>query len=450
MKFACAVGWSWRLVAGMFFLAVFLRAPLIASAQEVSPITGDSGLAQAGPLPELLTEGDWAGEIYGGRSGYVHPFLSLEEYYTDNLFNEPENEEDDFITVISPGVWFSFPAGSRQPLQVTTLNSTPGGLGVTRFPIENRRRLQGYALYRADITEHQDFTGEDNVSQRAEGLLGYSFRGGLSLEVLNIFEIEQEPYGTGDSSLDNRELEEFTSNLFQVLANYRISPKTRVRADFSHYSLDFDNEARNGFREREDKLLSLYGFYRLFPKSSLLLQYEYIDIDYDQREISDSDENRLLTGLVWEVTTRTRGTIKFGYAWRSFDVGPDRDEFIGEVRLDHRFTAKTSAYLLFTRRIEETDVRAAQDILSHRLQAGYRQRLLPRLTGTTDLYYYRDEYQGGVDREDDVYGARLALGYAFRPWLTAGLGYNYFERDSTQAAADYVGNTLYLTLTAAL
>ncbi len=86
------------------------------------------------------------GELFGGRTGYLHPFLSVGEYYTDNLFNVPDNEEDDWITVISPGLWASFPASNRQPLQVTTYNSAPGGLEVTRFPMEVRRRFQGYGL----------------------------------------------------------------------------------------------------------------------------------------------------------------------------------------------------------------------------------------------------------------------------------------------------------------
>ncbi len=415
------------------------------AAAEEAPVAVISGTEEASPLPELVSEGDFGGELFGGRNGYVHPFLSLEEYFTDNLFDQPTNEQEDFVTVISPGLWLSFPARSRPPLQATTLNSAPGGLAVTRFPVEKRRRLQGYALYRADITEHHQFPKEDNVYQRAEGLLNYNLRGGLSLEALDIYEVEQDPYSSGLS----RQLDKFTSNLIQFMANYRISPKTRLRTDFSFYSLDFDAE-RNAFRERQDSIISLYGFYRLFPKSSLLLQYEHVEIEYDQTVLADSRENRLLTGLVWEVTTRTQGTAKFGYAWRNYDAGADENKWIGEVRLDHRFTPKTSAYLLFTRRIEETDIRQSQSILSHRLQLGYRQKLLPRLTGTADLYYYRNKYEAGLARDDDSYGARAALGYYFRPWLNLAAGYSYLERNSSWDEFDYTSNIVYLTLTAAL
>lgn len=439
-------------VACCFLLSCWAGKASAADALPAESITADEVATdeadvsvEAGLLPEFLTEARMGGELFGGRAGYFHPFISLTETYTDNLFNVPSDEEDDFITVFSPGIWGAFPAHNRQPLLVTTLNSAPGGLAVTRFPLGTQRRLQAYGLYRAAITRHDEFPEEDNTYQRAEGLLNLNFRGGLSLELLDIYEVEQDPYSTGIS----RELEEFTSNLVQFLANYRISSKTRVRTDFSRYSLDFDSD-RNAFREREDDLLSLYGFYRAFPKSSLLLQYEFIDIDYDREVLSDSQEQRLQTGLVWEVTTRTRGTVKFGYAWRAVDEGDDRDEFVGEIRLDQQFTPKTAAYLLFTRRIEETDIPETQDVLSHRAQVGYRQLLMPRLTGTADLYYYQDNYRGGADRDDDYYGVRLGLGYLFRRWLTFGLGYNRLERDSSAADFDYTKNTLYLTITASL
>lgn len=441
----------WRVILCLLLVAAWVGVAGAEEEQSVSPGAAVQ-MPEAGHLPEFLTEARAGGELFGGREGYVHPFFSLTEYYTDNLFNRPQAEEEEFITVFSPGVWAAFPAMSRQPLQVTTLNSAPGGLEVTRFPVEALHRYQAYGLYRADITRHRDFSDEDSTYQRAEGLLNANFRGGLSLELLTIYEVEQDPYSTGIS----QELDKFTAGLAQFLVNYRLSPKTRLRADVTWYSLDFDAD-RNAFREREDRAFSLSGFYRLLPKTSLLLQYEFIDIDYDQDVLSDSQEHRALTGLQWDVTVKTKGTIRVGYGWRDMDFGDDRDEFIGEVRLDHRFTPKTSAYMLFTRRIEETDVPGTQNLLSHRLQVGYRQLLTPRLTGNADLYYYRDSYRGDTtvgdttdEREDDYYGARVTLGYKFRSWLTAGLGYHYLERDSNFAESDYTNNTVYLTLTAAI
>lgn len=396
-------------------------------------------------IPEetsLVTESGWSDVGLDGRSGHFHPFISLTEYYTDNLYNLSENEEDDFITVISPGLWLAYPAGNRQPLNVTTLSSAPGGLAVTRFPVETRRRFQSYALYRADIRKHHDFSEEDNTYQRAEGLLNINLRGGLSLELIDIFQVSQDPNSTGNI----REVDEITSNLVQFLADYRIAPKTRVRADYSHYSIDFDDE-RNAFRERDDDVLNLYLFYRFLPRTSLLLEYDFINIDYQQEIFGDTKERTTFAGLRWEVSEKTQGLAKFGHSWRDIDTG-SHEAFIGEIRLDYRFTPKTSTYLALTRRVEETDIREANSIIVHRAQLGYRQKITARWSATTDLFYYQNDYRGS-DRIDDHFGARLGAGYLFRRWLNFGIGYNYIQRISNDDA-DYTNNRVFLSATAAL
>ena len=444
-------------IAALVLTLLCLTQPQAAETDAGNPVeAGATDLAEVGYLPSYLSQQAGMGELFGGRTGYLHPFLSLGEYYTDNLFNESDNKEDDWITVISPGLWASFPASNRQPLQVTTYNSAPGGLEVTRFPMEVRRRFQGYGLYRADITEHAHFSEEDNVFQRAEGLLNVNFRGGLSLELLDIFQIDHDPYGTGAPE-NPRQLDKFTSNLVQFMANYRITPKTRVRADVSHYSLEFDNTERNGFRERDDLVASLFLFHRVLPKTSALLQYDYINIDYRENILSDSTEHRFLTGILWDITSKSRGTIKVGYGLRQVDQGDNRNDLIGEARLDHRFTPKTSAYLQFTRRVEETDIADTSAVLSHRLLLGYRQRVAPRWTAAADLNYTREAYQGEFtsngetgERTDDNYGARVGLGYLFRSWLNFGLGYIYLDRNSNFDNFSYTNNTVYLTVTAAL
>ncbi len=395
--------------------------------------------------------------MLGGRSGHFHPFLSLTEYYTDNLFELPEDEEEDFITVLSPGLWLGFPAGNQPTLQATTLNSAPGGLAVTRFPAESRRRFQAYALYRADIKKHHNFPDEDNVYQRAEGLLNVNLRGGLSLELIDIYQLTQDPYSTGI----DREMDEITSNIVQFLANYRIGPKTRVRADYTRYNVLFDDE-RNAFRERDDDVASLYLFYRFLPRTSLLLEFDYIDIDYREEILGDSREKTVFAGLRWEVSEKTQGLAKFGHIWRDIDEGGSREAFIGEIRLDYRFTPKTSTYFSLTRRFEETDVASTNSVFSHRAQLGYRQKITTRWNAMADLIWYKNDYRGLTTigngsgqvetghRLDDNFGGRLTAGYLFRRWLNFGIGYSYIQRNSNFDDLDYTNNTLFLSATAAL
>jgi len=48
-------------------------------------------------------------DVFGRKGGYLHPFLSIIEYYTDNVFNTNGRKESDFVTSLSPGIWLAVP-----------------------------------------------------------------------------------------------------------------------------------------------------------------------------------------------------------------------------------------------------------------------------------------------------------------------------------------------------
>lgn len=443
-----------------------LMLPLTAGAEEVATSEGVSEVIVTNapesstpwsvyvPAPLIVT--DWSKEVVEARTGYLHPFITVTEYYTDNLFNTDINKEDEFYAVISPGIWAALPASKQPFLRLSTLNTAPGGLDASRLGTETDRRFQSYALYRADIREHSRFPEENRVDQRGEVLLRHNFRGGLSLQLDDIYEINQDPYSTGISQ--GRQLDQFQSNLLHLQIDYSVGPRLTLRGDYSRYLLDYD-EVRNAFRERDDDAFSAYLFYRMLPKTSVYLLYEHIEIDYDWDILADSTEHHYYTGLQWDMTAKSRGRFMLGYGEKDFaaDAGSNQNDLLGEIQLDHRFTPKTSVYLRATRKTNESDIPGVKNILTHRAQFGFSQRLTARLRATIDLFYLRDSYRGELiidnlsgERVDDYYGAGLALGYAPLRWLNLTLGYRFSERGSNFSRFDYQNNTVFLTLAAAL
>jgi hypothetical protein len=396
-----------------------------------------------------------AGDVFGRRSGYIHPFVSVGGYYTSNIFNSDDDERSDTVLVVSPGVWLALPATRQQLVEVETMNTAPGGLELSRFSIETERRFQAYALYRGEFQENKNFQEAEVDDHRAEGLLVYRFRGGLSVELLNIFENDHDPFSTGDA--EERQLDTWRSNFLNPVISYQVSPKTRLQLDYSWYVLDYDS-ARRDFRDREDHAVSGYVFYQFAPKTSVLLDYEYLVVDYDNDESRDNHENRLFGGIQWKVTDKSRGRLKVGYGKKNFEGSDEeRDFFAVEAQLNHRFTRKTSVFLKAARRAEETDVQGARDVLTHRVNLGYIQRLTAKLTAKIVASYYQDDYDGAItedgrtdEREDDKYRAEIALGFAPNRWLNFSTGYVYNERDSNFNNRDYEDNTVYLHVTAAL
>jgi len=436
------------LAGGMY---VLLGVAPLAAANMATPVANyDLTL-----MPEGVTTS--SDSAFGETWNYFNPFLSLGEYYTDNLFNSDNNQQSDFITVITPGIWVALPA-SRQPLtDVETVNTVPGGFELTRFDTDLPRRMQAYALYRANINRHNDFSQENTVNHRAEGMLQYNFRGGLALELLDIYEIEQDPYGTGTSQV----LDEYKSNVLNAMAVYRITPKTRVRADFSLYSLSYDSSL-NRFRDRDDQGFSLFAFHKFWEKTSAFLEYEFVNIDYDRNFLVDSKEHRYFVGALWDATAKIAVQGKLGYGVKSFEGGAtafdDNRDLIGEARLDYRFTPKTSLGLTATRAVNETDILGLSDVLTHRVGIDYSQRITSKIRLIADLNYLRNSYRGGNvtsgflvgKRVDDYLGGGLTLGFSLRDWLNLSVGYNYTERDSNFTIYDYQTNTFFVTLTAAL
>ncbi|TFH59926.1 MAG: hypothetical protein E4G91_08750, partial [Candidatus Zixiibacteriota bacterium] len=328
------------IVSGYAFAAEdTTETPTAVQSTEIDTI----GIATEGYGSPIDSEQIAGGEIVSSRSGYFHPFLSLGSYHTDNLFNTENNEKSDTVAVISPGVWVAVPGSRQKMVDINTMNMAPGGLSFSRFRSETDRRFQGYALYRADIRKYDKYTDEDRTDHRGEGSLGINLRGGLSLELADVYEVKSDPYGTGGTP--SRELDKFTSNLFNATLSYKLTPKITLRGDYGHFYLDYD-AGRNAYRNRTDDSFSVYGFYQLTPKTSAFVQAEYIKVDYDENVKSDNDEMNYYVGIQLKATDKTRGRIKVGYGQKEYDQSgyDDKDDWLAEAQIDHFFTPKTSVY----------------------------------------------------------------------------------------------------------
>jgi len=392
-----------------------------------------------------------ADDLFGGRWGFVHPFLSLGTEYTDNLFNTRKDRRDDLTTIISPGLWLALPASREQLLDVTTMNSAPGGLAVSRFVAESERRHQAYALYRADIKELADHSEFDRTNQRAEGLFSYRLRGGLFFELLDIYCRDDDEFGTSTLAA----LDRYRSNLFSVRIGYEITPKTWVEFDYSNYFLNYES-SRNLYRDRQDNAFSGSLFFRIFTKTALFVSADHIDVRYDEDVLSDSTELNYYGGIQWRMTDHSVGRIKLGYGEKDYvgQLFEDRDSVRVEAQLQHWLTPKTTLGFVGSRRTNETTVQGPEGSLSHAADLIYRQRITRKLSGESSLGYTRDSFAGDFyddgeigKRVDEYYRANLKLGFDLKSWLNFAVEYTFDRRDSNFDNYDYRNNTIFLNVT---
>jgi hypothetical protein len=383
------------------------------------------------------------GEIIGSKTGYFHPFLGIGEYYTDNLFNVPSNRQGDFYTRITPGIWVVVPASKYPIRKLSTLNTAPGGLSLSRFRAKGTSRIQAYGGYQADFIEHSRFTSQNHVNQKGEGFFRYNFRGGLSFDLLNIYEKAADAYNTGDSD----SLDKYTSNLFNTVISYEISSKTKVEGEYSFFTLSYDRSSLQ-FRDRDDNSFLIRGFYRFLPKTSALVEYNFISIDYDEDVLSGSDEHRGYLGLDWEQSGKSRWRVMVGAGKKDFDEPGHSNpvNVLAEIQFLHRFTPKTYVLVLGSRTTNETDSVDYDYTEVYRAQIRYYQRLTARFLASVNGFYENTSYKGGDGREDNTGSIGFDLKYTLTNWLAMSGGYYFETRGSNDPAAEYDSNRVYINL----
>jgi hypothetical protein len=408
----------------------------------------------------LLKEGEPIGrgkvtaDIFGRRGGYLHPFLSVIEYYSDNVFNSKDAKNSDFVTVISPGIWMTFPHVYEKLLSIDTSTLAPGGISLSRPNPEYFRRYQTYLFYNADIERFSKYTSGNTIDHKLEGLFQYNLRGGLSMELVDQFLASHDIWGTGTST----ELDKFKSNLSNVILTYPISEKFKFRIDYSNFFVHYD-ASRNNFRDRDDNAFSGYIFYKFKPKTSVFVEYQFIDIKYNEGILSDSQEHHYFGGLQWDITAKSKGSIKTGYGIKDFSMSAlqSSKDFILEAQIDHKFTPKTSLMLKASRKTNETNISATDFILTNSVEAKYVQKLTGKITGKLDFSYTNDTYKGALtfggetkEIKDNYFTGAFALQYKFKEWLEMSMGYIHNMRDSNFSEFGYSSNIVFIRLTGSL
>ena len=128
---------------------------------------GQDAEADTSLLPEGLESDDF--DLFGIRGGFVHPYISVSGEYTDNLYNLSEDKTSNFLTKISPGIWFSLPRTKQIPITITPHNTSPGGLQLQIKDYEGTDRYQAYALAGLDYNAYSEDSDLNDTDARLEG-----------------------------------------------------------------------------------------------------------------------------------------------------------------------------------------------------------------------------------------------------------------------------------------
>ncbi len=401
------------------------------------------------PLGQSAT----ADDLFETQRGYFHPSLSLSGIYTDNLFNTKNNTEDEFITVLTPGLWLAFPGQLKPAEPIFTDTTAAGGLQLGRFGERDERPFQAFLNYEAAIKRHSNFDNEDITTHKLHALARGTTAGGLSLEANEVFNRSYDAYATGVTTGQSR----FDSNLIQLSGRVPVGERFGLRLDYHNFIVDYD-AAANSFRDRTDNKLAAYFYYAWSQKTKFFVQYSYLDIEYDTEISLDNSQQRAYLGIDYKVTEKVRALGKLGYNSKdnSGSLG-DRDDFVYELQADYQFTPKNNLNLQLWRKLKESDTAGTTGILGSWFAATFSQKLGQRMVASAMAGWARDDYDGTItvgsktdERQDDYLMVTLSLSYAMQKWFEINAGYNYVNRDSSFSSFNYDSNGLFVSLTGKL
>ena len=189
-------------------------------------------------------------------------------------------------------------------------------------------------------------------------------------------------------------------------------------------------------------------FWRVAPKTSLLLDYLYADINYKLDDSSDSTEQSWMLGVTWDATARTSGSIRYGNGKKDF-ADPTKNSYDGPV-----WTGMVSwrplTYSVFTltgsRSTREPDG-GGDYILRQDLTLSWIHDWATRFGTVVDVGAGTDDYRP-TGRKDDLFYWGVGANYTFNQHFRFGASVTSYDRNSEVTEFNYQQMTYLLTLEA--
>lgn len=353
-----------------------------------------------------------AGNIHIGQL-QIHPFLSVSGTFNDNIYSTSTSTQSksDTIMTYTPGIKLELPFG--------------------------RHRTE--ARYYRIITRYDKFIGEDTDDAHADGIIDFSNSGRVGLRFSGVFDKGHEARGASSTGF----IEEFRSGTGTGTLTYRLVDRFRIQADYGRSSLDYILP-ESYFRSRVENFSALYFYYRFLPKTSAFLEVDWKRAAFKDPTLDlDNETISSFVGLSWEMTAKSRGSIKAGSLSKDFDRRSHKDFSTGAAAIDfrHYFSDYTGLTIIGQRTVNETTLATARYVLSTGGYAEISHRFFRKLEITARGSFSTDEFSDATPldpvRKDKTVMGGGGIKYIPRDWLEFGVNYAVRKRESNLPVNDY-------------
>lgn len=354
--------------------------------------------------------------------------------YNDNIFISHDNEQEDFIFTIAPGV--AIGRGEFRN-ELASLGSYETRFNPDRSDILTAENYI-FVHYVPSVTLFAQNSSENSFDHDVTLDGQYEWKR-LTLGLKARFQTMNLP----DVDLGERvERELFTGAL---TSKYDLTGKTSIELNFFNYIRDNAGDRIDSVEFRGQAWVN----YQVKPKITLGLGFSYGYVDLS-RGASQSYQ-QVLSRLRYRATEKLRFDITAGAEFRDVHGIANRTNGIFSLGVSYLPFDGTSIYLQgYRRTVTSANFPPANyDVTG--VEAQFRQRFAKRFYFVVAGGYQNVDYEyfaSPSQRTDDVYYIHPSLGMDITSWLSCEVGGQFRRNDSTQQKNDFSETTVYLQFNA--
>jgi len=409
------------------------------------------GLLTSGMILFFLASQVFAqGNIHFGRFN-VEPWITYKGEYNDNIYFAQDDEEDDYINTVTPGIGLSYIGG------------TPGNF----FNI-------GYSV---NLVAYSGNSDNNYQAHKPYIAMGIKTPVGLYLRANDNFLHTKDPYGTANQYNIGDKTERW-NNAAEAVAGYDFFERYKLELMYKNYAERFDLRA-DEWQDRTDDIFGVSFFVKLTGKTSVFVQYRQTKAEYDSQNdgVYDKNYNRswssstsqdynlhdYFVGARFEPGGKLSGEIKLGYGDKKFDNKKDINDrdyeddssWLAETTVSYQLKKRTLLSLNLQRSQKGSPDVDASSYIDTLVGLSLNQDLVNRFSLNLGVEWadndYLNESPGKSIKYFNIYTGKGSLYYKIQDWLKAGLTYEYKSKKASNSDykdLEYNTNILSVSLSA--
>ncbi len=341
----------------------------------------------------------------------INPFVRYEQQYDTNIFYDPDDPKHDWISVLTPGVTSEFGFGDNGKHKVRANYMVECGM-FGKYNDQNYGNQNVNGEVALDLNKYKWTTGDQ--------FLFTSDRAGTEFQARTLRK------------------ENTLKSLFETNFN-----KINGDIGYSLYNVDYLSNTLKQL-DRYENAIWTTGYLDIAPKTKALFELQYKNIQYPDGSGRNANGYRAMTGLKGDITAKVSGIAKVGFKIQDYNTKtqPDFYNFVAEIGLGYKYNDRTDFILSYVREPFESTYTNNNYYVGDHILGSMNYKFGNGYFTNIDGQMYNNVYpEAGTGeskkRHDVEWAIGGKLGYMWKEWLVADIGYKFHARSSNIYSRGY-------------